>query len=77
MSEADAVEMALQESRQMGEGRWIDLVKKAHLGRTIVSGQADLALVVNSVQLTSQIATVTFFFNQTTGQQFANSYGPT
>ena len=36
VSEADAVEQALHESKLTGQGGWLDLIKRAHLGRTIV-----------------------------------------
>jgi hypothetical protein len=37
VAEADAVEQALHESKQTGQGGWLDLLKKSHLSRTVVS----------------------------------------
>jgi hypothetical protein len=36
VAEADAVEQALNESKQTGQGRWRDLLRKSHRGRTLV-----------------------------------------
>lgn len=36
VAEADAVQQALDESKRTGQGRWRDLLRKSHRGRTLV-----------------------------------------
>lgn len=74
-AEIDAFEQAIQESKGMNQGSWIDLLRPRYLNRTIVSGPVLQVMHVADQHL--QIVTLMFFFQQTTGQQFANSYGPT
>ncbi|WVW86933.1 hypothetical protein I302_108989 [Kwoniella bestiolae CBS 10118] len=57
VAEAETIEQAIQESREIGEGQWLDLFRKSHRRQ-------------------AWICAMMFFFNQTTGQQFANVYGP-
>lgn len=53
VAEADAVEQALWESRQVGKGRWIDLLRETHRGRTIVSFAFRSVFLLNSSRVVS------------------------
>ncbi|KAK5535014.1 hypothetical protein LTR23_008056 [Exophiala sp. CCFEE 6169] len=76
--EVDAFEQAIQENMTMNRGSWLDLFSKTYLSRTIVSVSQQMTTTATFETLTNaQIVTLMFFFQQTTGQQFANSYGPT
>lgn len=71
--EADAFEQALEESKLQSHGSWLDLFSKTYLKRTVVSC---LLFKHHSIANDDEIVTFMFFFQQVTGQQFANSYGP-
>jgi hypothetical protein len=76
--EVDAFEQAIQKNMTMNRGSWLDLFSKTYLSRTIVSVSQQMTTTATFETLTNaQIVTLMFFFQQTTGQQFANSYGPT
>lgn len=53
VAEADAVEQALWESRQVGKGRWVDLLRKTHRGRTIVSSAFPPVFLLHSSRVLS------------------------
>ena len=70
--EIAALDAANQESRA-NDSRWIELFQGTYLRRSIVSCPSPIHCPSRS----SQIIALTFFFNEVTGQQFVNAYGPT
>jgi hypothetical protein len=73
--EVDAIEQAIEENKTVNQGSWMDLFNQTYLRRTIVSF-SDQFHVYGTMLIRQQIVSLLFFFNQVTGQQFANSYGP-
>lgn len=72
----EAIKQAVEEARVLGTGSWIDLFRGTHFRRSMVGGlwfSSTLACLTGSYQIAAWL----FIFQQITGQQFYNSYGPT
>lgn len=71
IAERDAIEQAIDEAREIGEGRWRELFQGTYLRRAMV---CNFAIDRAGLRSDEQISLFLFLYQQSTGVQFINSY---